>query len=156
MISVGSALTRPPPCWPASSEARLRGVSSSRSQVGWPAKASRSRRRSIRPAKTRKMREPRPAAPYLAYFIIEAVPAAGGVTAGVLANASWPTDRVSPRLVFRATALATACLTAGSAVAGTVLSTSTDTLWLSRLPGAITVWVTVLLTPKVVLMVLLA
>ena len=71
-----------------------------------------------------------------------------------LAKAIWETDSVSPRLAFRPTAPATALRMAGIDAAGTDLSTSTDTVWLLTAPGAITLWVTVLLTPKVVFEVL--
>ena len=101
----------------------------------------------MRPAKARKISEARPAAPYLAYLSIAVGDAGGVAAAGCLAKASWPTDSVSPRLALRPTALDTACLIAGSEAAGTLLSTNTDTLWLSTLPGATTVWVTVLSTP---------
>jgi len=68
-------------------------------------------------------------------------------------NASWPSDRVSPRLVLRTDRVETAALIAGSEVAGTDLSTSTDTVCEVTAPGATTVWVIVLLARRVVLLV---
>ena len=66
----------------------------------------------------------------------------------LLANATCPIEIVSPRLVWMPAALVIASRIAGSAEAGTDLSSSTETCWLSTVPGAIVEWVTVLTTPS--------
>ncbi len=58
-----------------------------------------------------------------------------GVVAG-LAKAICPNDSVSPRLALMPTALVTAARSAGIAVAGTDLSTSTATVWRLTWPGS--------------------
>ncbi len=115
----------------SSSDSRI-GASSSRSQTG-SSIVSFSRLRSERVVKNRNRMAPRPSSTYLA--------SPSGLLAGAaavdFAKATCPIEMVSPRLVWMPAALVIASRIAGSEAAGTEWSSSTETCWLSTVPGAI-------------------